>query len=266
MFCEDPTNWFAYFLAAFQGGSGYAVIVAMQGYAVKRVPKMIRGIVMALIIFGSGVGGIVYLQISKLFFKSAPNMVFGLIGLFDLAVLVFIVIMIALGKYGDIAPQEDTFGEGNSQKNEKTADFVKDQEYDNDIPDVPFGHDLYDEHIPEMSEQFENSSYHTRRFGGKKSKVHGEDMTEDLESEEQDFIGSIKIGTVRETGMGSKLHGTGSKVITKDQDYGNSLLHDDSDVMGSFPNLNKNNRSLVNKSDESENDGKLLRRSGDDTR
>jgi len=179
----------------------------MQGYAVKRVPKMIRGIVMALIIFGSGVGGIIYLQISKLFFSSAPNMVFGVIGLFDIAVLIFILIMIALGKYGDAAPQEDTFGEGNSQKNEKTADFVKDHEYDNDIPDVPFGHELYDEHIPEMSEQFENSSYHTRRFGGgtrgNKSKVHGEDMTEDLESEENDFIGSIKIGTVRQTGMGS---------------------------------------------------------------
>lgn len=41
-------------------------------------------------------------------------MVFGLIGLFDALTLVFIVIMIAMGKYGDLAPQEDPFGEGNS--------------------------------------------------------------------------------------------------------------------------------------------------------
>lgn len=61
MFCQDPTSWYAYFLSAFQGGSGFIIIVAMQGYAVKRVPKMIRGIVMALIISLSGVGGILYL-------------------------------------------------------------------------------------------------------------------------------------------------------------------------------------------------------------
>jgi len=68
MFCDDPRNWYAYLLSAFQGGSGFVIIVAMQGYAVKRVPKMIRGIVMALIIALSGFGGILYLQISKLFF------------------------------------------------------------------------------------------------------------------------------------------------------------------------------------------------------
>lgn len=104
MFCQDPTSWYAYFLSAFQGGSGFCVIVAMQGYAVKRVPKMIRGIVMALIIALSGLGGIIYLQISKIFFQTAPNMVFGLIGIFDVIVLVFILVMIAMGKYGDAAP------------------------------------------------------------------------------------------------------------------------------------------------------------------
>lgn len=104
MFCQDPTSWYAYFLSAFQGSAGFMVIVAMQGYAVKRVPKMIRGIVMALIISLSGMGGIIYLQLSKLFYESAPNMVFGLLGLFDAAVLIFILICIALGLYGDPAP------------------------------------------------------------------------------------------------------------------------------------------------------------------
>lgn len=81
---------------------------------------------MALIIALSGFGGIIYLQLSKLFFKINPNMVFGLLGAFDALVLIFILIAIAFGKYGDPAPQEDTFGEGNSQKNEnQTADFEK---------------------------------------------------------------------------------------------------------------------------------------------
>lgn len=31
-------------------------------------------------------------------------MVFGLIGIFDILVLVFIITMILLGKYGDVAP------------------------------------------------------------------------------------------------------------------------------------------------------------------
>ena len=61
MFCTDPTSWYAYFLACFQGGSGFMIIVAMQGYAVKRVPKMIRGIVMSLIIAVSALGSMLYL-------------------------------------------------------------------------------------------------------------------------------------------------------------------------------------------------------------
>ena len=54
-----------------------------------------------------------------------------MIAIFDVIVLVFVVSMILIGKYGDVAPQEDTFGEGNSQKNEgATADFIKDHEFD----------------------------------------------------------------------------------------------------------------------------------------
>lgn len=59
---------------------------------------------MALIISLSGVGSIIYLSASKPFFKEEPNMVFGLIGLFDGAVLILILAGIACGKYGDAAP------------------------------------------------------------------------------------------------------------------------------------------------------------------
>ena len=171
----------------------------MQGYAVKRVPKMIRGIVMALIISLSGLGGVIYLQVSKPFFETAPNMVFGFIGIFDIIVLVFILIMIAMGKYGDIAPQEDTFGEGNSQKDEKgTADVMKgdDHGFDDDIPDVPKFKDIYDEHIPEMSSEREASSFHTRRAGskflrqsGRSGQVHDEAYSD---GDDHDIVGSIR--------------------------------------------------------------------------
>ena len=104
-FCNDPASWYAYFLSCFQGGSGFMIIVAMQGYAVKRVPKMIRGIVMSLIICFSGIGGIIYLQISKVLFDSHTNLaVFGMIAVFDVIVLIFIISMILIGKYGDVAP------------------------------------------------------------------------------------------------------------------------------------------------------------------
>ena len=119
MFCEDPTSWYAYFLSVFQASSGFMIVVAMQGYAAKRVPKMIRGLVMSLIVSLSSIGSIVYLQVTKPFYSSAPNMVFGWIGLFDGMVLIGVVICIMLGLYGDPAPQEDTFeGEGHSMKQE----------------------------------------------------------------------------------------------------------------------------------------------------
>ena len=153
---------------------------------------MIRGIVMALIIALSGFGGIIYLQLSKIFFKSAPNMVFGLIGIFDVLVLVFIVVMISLGKYGGPPPQEDTFQDGNSQKNEGgTADFIKDHDFNDDIPDVPFSKDLYDELIPELpSYREETASIHSKPLRGN-SRVYDDS---DLYSSRHD---NTLIGTVR---------------------------------------------------------------------
>ena len=103
MFCHDPTSWYAYFLAVFQGGSGYAIIVSMQGYAVKRVPKMIRGIIMSLIAIFASLGTIAYLQVQKIFFNEHPNMVFGTLAFFDLVVLILIIVSIVFGWYGDPA-------------------------------------------------------------------------------------------------------------------------------------------------------------------
>ena len=39
-----------------------------------------------------------------------------------------------------------------------------DHGFEDDIPEVPYFKDIYDEHIPEMSSDREASSFHTKRF------------------------------------------------------------------------------------------------------
>ena len=74
----------------------------MQGYAVKRVPKMIRGITMAVILALSSFGGIVYQQISRIFYATNPSMVYLLIAMFDVLVLFMIIFSILMGWWGDM--------------------------------------------------------------------------------------------------------------------------------------------------------------------
>ena len=68
---------------------------------------------------------------------------------------------------------------------------------DDDIPAVPLYQDIYDEQIPEMSEDHEASSFHTKKFPLRMSlhsKVYyeAEDLLESHRSSEGDFIGSIR--------------------------------------------------------------------------
>ena len=159
MFCHDPTSWYAYFLAVFQGGSGYAIIVAMQGYAVKRVPKMIRGIIMSLIAIFGCFGTIFYLQLQKVFFKAHPNMVFGTLAFFDLIAFILIVVSIAFGWYGDpAAKQGDEDGASNAPE-DNTA-LNEDVGFTDEFPEVPFARDLYEEAVPEVSEYREETIAH----------------------------------------------------------------------------------------------------------
>ena len=73
----------------------------MQGYAIKRVPKMVRGIVISIIISISGIGSVTYLQVQKIFFDEYPNSVYAVIAAGDILNLIFILICICLGKYGN---------------------------------------------------------------------------------------------------------------------------------------------------------------------
>ena len=95
----------------------------MQGYAVKRVPKMIRGIIMSLIAAFASIGTILYLQIQKIFFHTYPNMVFGTLALFDVLVLVLIIISIAFGWYGDNAEIKGANLDGGSDAPEKATNL-----------------------------------------------------------------------------------------------------------------------------------------------
>ena len=159
-FIKEPNTAPAFILAAFFNGIASGVIVILQGYAVKRVPKMIRGITMAVMIAVASTGGIIYLQISKLFYTSAPWMIFVLIGLLDIPILIFLLVAIYCGKWGDLPDALDQDDE-DSVENEPGSNINPEEIYlDDGIKDVPIGQDLHDEKIPEVASSHEATSYH----------------------------------------------------------------------------------------------------------
>lgn len=65
MLVDCPDSWLGYVCCVPQAGSIFMVIVAMQSYLSKRTPKMIRGIIFAVIGMVSSIGMILYLQLAK---------------------------------------------------------------------------------------------------------------------------------------------------------------------------------------------------------
>jgi hypothetical protein len=63
LFVSDPNGWGNWSLTIFQTGSGFSVAVSMGAYLNKRLPKMIRGMMLAVISASSSVGSIIYLQL-----------------------------------------------------------------------------------------------------------------------------------------------------------------------------------------------------------
>jgi len=123
MFVPNPENWSAYLCAVFQAGSGMVLIVTTQSYVAKRTPKMIRGMIMGVLGFMSSGGIIIYLQLVRWMIPTVVgySWVFGFVGALDFIMLVFCMIMIACGKFGETAPHEDEAVEGpaNSDKIEE---------------------------------------------------------------------------------------------------------------------------------------------------
>lgn len=128
----------------------------MQGYAVKRVPKMIRGIIMSLIGVFAACGTILYLQVQKIFFKEHPNMVFGTLAIFDVVILILIAVSIAFGWYGDPPKKQGADDDSNAADRPTNLEDVG---FTDEFPEVPFAKDLYDEAVPEVSEYREQSMY-----------------------------------------------------------------------------------------------------------
>ena len=109
-FVASPLNWGAYVCAMFLAGSASSMIVVMQSYVAKRTPKNIRGMIFAMIGVVCAIGSILYLQIYGILYETFPNqpwLSFGVISLFDCLVLVFLLIMIWMGKFGEAPPGTD---------------------------------------------------------------------------------------------------------------------------------------------------------------
>ena len=156
MTVKDPRSWWAYFLAVFQQGGSMMIIVVMQGYVAKRTPKMIRGITNAVMGIMGSLGSLPYLLMEGIFVKMwGARMVWGTMAFLDSLMLVFLVIMILMGKYG-----------GPPHINDHASDRGADEGQGGyeDIPDLgpEGGNDkqkVYHEHILEASERFEESTY-----------------------------------------------------------------------------------------------------------
>lgn len=162
------------------------VIVAQTAYIAKRTPKMIRGMVMAYIGVLNCLGTIVYLQTSKWATTNiGRNMCFGSIAFYDIIVLTFILIAIAMGKFGHDAnvpddadsdasdvPHNMELTKNNTHKN-RTSRNLDGYYNDFDLPEF----DVYDE-VMEVSEDREASS--RASMGLIRSKKFDEDLKEDL--------------------------------------------------------------------------------------
>jgi MFS family permease len=88
-----------------------SVVVSMTSYISKRTPKNIRGMIFAVIGSMSAIGSIFYLQIynALIILFGWPWLSFATMALLDFVVLIFLLIMISLGKFGMAAP--DTMDE-----------------------------------------------------------------------------------------------------------------------------------------------------------
>lgn len=75
----------------------------------KRTPKNIRGMIFAVIGVMAALGSIVYLQLYALLIKFYyfPAWAFATIGLIDTFMVLFLFLMIFLGKFGDPAAATD---------------------------------------------------------------------------------------------------------------------------------------------------------------
>lgn len=141
LFVDDPTSWECYILSVFLAGSGFAVSVSMLSYLMKRIPKMVRGMMIAVISVASCVGSVIYLNLYSLLldkWKAADypdgyqHATFLSVIWIDLLVLAILAVVIPLGWYG-----MNEGGHGGEEE-PKELGYMDDAQ----VPDLPKNQDL----------------------------------------------------------------------------------------------------------------------------
>lgn len=104
LFVNDPTSVWTYLLATVLAGSGFSVSVSMMAYIVKRIPKMVRGMTIAVVSVASCIGSIIYLQIyahlAALNDGTFAKATFVSTIIIDVVVLIALAVFVPCGWYG----------------------------------------------------------------------------------------------------------------------------------------------------------------------
>jgi MFS family permease len=103
MFITDPMSVLSFFIWSLVTFAGLMMSVCIDGYFAKNLPKEIRGILISCMAFMSLLGKALSIKIGgDLFDTNGRNAPFIMIGSCDFVYLAFILLMIALGYYGNI--------------------------------------------------------------------------------------------------------------------------------------------------------------------
>jgi len=159
-----------------------SVIVSTQSYVAKRTPKMIRGMIMAVMGVMGCIGSCFYLQIVGLADTKHSYMIFGVISIIDVIMLSFLLLMIKIGKFG--APAYDM--DGGSDAEDKSSSRGADEGEGGyaDIPQLP---EVFDEKILEANEEHEVSTIRTETIK--------DDVDLMMRSRRSDFF-DLKVGSI----------------------------------------------------------------------
>lgn len=100
-FVTDPAGWLAYTLSIFLLPAGYQMFVVVQGFLAKRFPKDIRGTMFSIMSLTIAIACVIYAALGTwLFYIIGPCAIYLIIAVCDLAFLIWVTILIMMGKFG----------------------------------------------------------------------------------------------------------------------------------------------------------------------
>lgn len=102
-FVTNPKSIFSYIIWSGITVEGMLLNVSLDGYYAKNLPKEVRGVLVSLMGFASFLGKAIIIKVGgDLFDKRGRNAPFLLISGCDFMYVIFLLIMILLGFYGNI--------------------------------------------------------------------------------------------------------------------------------------------------------------------